>query len=86
MRPHARPPLPPPMTRKSVSALMGAMMVAEEERCRETAASREWTTGTGFGRAKDALVRSGKDRMGTTGSRFNVGVLWRGLCMGSAAF
>jgi hypothetical protein len=32
---HARPPDPPPMTRKSHSFVMGAMMLAEDENCRE---------------------------------------------------
>ncbi len=34
-RAHARPPLPPPMTRKSHSLLMGAMPAEETENCRE---------------------------------------------------
>ena len=32
---HASPPLPPPMTRKSHSLLIGAMTVEELEKCRE---------------------------------------------------
>ena len=35
LRAQARPPLPPPMTRKSHSLLMGAMAVGEKEKCRE---------------------------------------------------
>ncbi len=41
MRAHASPPLPPPMTRKSVSFDMGAMVGAEVDNCRDRAASRK---------------------------------------------
>jgi len=42
-RAHARPPLPPPTTRKSHSLLMGAMPAAETENCREILESLEST-------------------------------------------
>lgn len=41
MRAAPRPPLPPPMTRRSVSLEMGAMMREEEENCLERDANRQ---------------------------------------------
>jgi len=35
LRAQARPPLPPPMTRKSHSLVTGAMLMEEDEKCRE---------------------------------------------------
>ena len=35
LRAHAKPPLPPPMTKKSHSFVVGAIFVAEFENCRE---------------------------------------------------
>jgi len=41
IRADARPPLPPPMTRKSVSLDMGAMLRCEVEMCRDMLAMRK---------------------------------------------
>jgi hypothetical protein len=35
LRAQARPPLPPPMTRKSHSLVTGAILVGQDEKCRE---------------------------------------------------
>jgi hypothetical protein len=41
LRPQARPPLPPPMTKKSHSLVTGAIFAGKFEKCRETEESLE---------------------------------------------